>query len=478
MTKTIENFKSNIKQPWYWVIIALFLTPILPIYITPILSIATFIALLVKYKRENKKLYIGKMGLFVIAYCAFMFIGILYSKTKSVSLCMALLWTFLAMGFFATVNLIDTKEKFMVSLKAITLGSLVTGIIAIIQYLSFALGQIKDGLMFKGSTGLQHFASNIYFSFPDPFWAPIDKIALNLLKLLGFHFIVRFDAAILYRQSSTFMNQNVYGAFLLLAIPLVGVLAIISKQKKWRIFGIVSFVILIIALAAAQSRGCYIAMIIATVLFLILVRNKNLLSILPISIIGILITPKFLTPNFIVERFLSALDFHHYDHSILQRFEIWRVAIKTIGQHFFFGLGPGVQNFWNILFTTANIDKPHAHNLILQIFLEGGIIGFLIASGIFGVFVIQQIRLYKSGEDKFKKAKIFNYETRLYNNPQMCNRIIASGFICMMVAFITQGMTDYVFLDPKIVQYFMFIMGLSIVIYRIHKKNQNIIPNN
>jgi O-antigen ligase len=447
VTKTLENFKINIKQPWYWVIIALFLTPILPIYITPILSIVTFIALLVKNKREKNKLFIGKMGMFIAAYCAFMFIGILYSKTKSVSLCMALLWTFLAMGFFATVNLIDSKEKFMASLKALTLGSLVTGIIAIIQYLSYT---------FK-------------FYFPNPFWTPVDKVALELLKLLGFDFIVRFDVPILYRQSSTFLNPNVYGVFLLIVIPIVGVLAIISKSKKWRIFSLISIPVLTAALVVTESRGCYLALLIAIVLFVILARNKQLMSIIPISIIGML-----LVPQTYVNRLLSL---GNMDHSMQLRVEIWKVAFKTIEHNFIYGLGPGVQNFWNILKSAANINLPHAHNLILQILIEGGIIGFLIAGGIFGVFVMGQVKLYLSGENNGGKFKMLNDEHKLYNNPQMCNRIIASGFICMMVAFITQGMTDYVFLDPKIVQYFMFIMGLSVAIYRIHNKNQNFSSN-
>ena len=442
MTKTLENLKTNIKEPWYWVITTLFLTPILPIYITPIFSIGIFIALLVKNKRENNKFFIGKMGGFIIAYCVFMFIGVTYSKTKSVSLCMALLWTFLALGFFATVSLIDSREKFITALKAVTLGSVVTGFVAIMQYLAFT---------FK-------------FYFPDPFWAPIDKVALGLLNHLGFHFIVRFDAAIQYRQSSTFMNQNVYGVFLLLVIPMVGILAIIAKSRRWRIVSYISLVVLLAGLLASESRGCYISMIIAIVLFVILARNKLLMSIIPISIIGAL-----LVPQVYVNRLLSLLK---YDHSMQLRVRIWKVALTTIRHNFFIGLGPGVQNFWNILKATANINLPHAHNLILQVFVEGGVIGFLIASGIFGVFVVEQVRFYKSAENQNGKFKLLNGEMKLYNNPQMCNRIIATGFICMMVAFISQGMTDYVFLDPKVVQYFMLVMGLTVAIYRIHNREK------
>jgi O-antigen ligase len=166
-------------------------------------------------------------------------------------------------------------------------------------------------------------------------------------------------------------------------------------------------------------------------------------------------TPVFLIifPSGVYKRLLSLLN--SKDSSIVIRSRVWDASMETLKEKWVWGLGPGVGNVRDILVNQYHINQPHAHNLFLQLYLEGGIIGgTLFALIVLWVLVDMVILSFRSKE----------------------GRPLAVAIIASLAGFLTCGVTDYVLYGPKILQYFMMLLGLSLAvkkIYRTKKTNES-----
>ena len=172
---------------------------------------------------------------------------------------------------------------------------------------------------------------------------------------------------------------------------------------------------------------------------LIMIFVSNLNRITPLALC--LAAAISLVPEAILSRFLS-IGQGGTDFAIIERFEAWDIAIRTIIITPLFGLGPGISNFWEQL-QIAGVGAPHAHNLILQLLVEGGFIALFIMCMI-------AIRM-------------------LQNSLELANRNrrdsgLGNAVVMFVVAFVVYGMVDYPFLSPKLVGNFLTIIGFADVI--------------
>lgn len=113
---------------------------------------------------------------------------------------------------------------------------------------------------------------------------------------------------------------------------------------------------------------------------------------------------------------------------------------------FYFGIGIGEGAFADIypFYALSGIEAaPHSHNLYLQITVEVGLFA-LIAFLIF-VFTFAQCSL------SFCK-----------NAVSKANKTICLGIFCGIVAFLIQGLTDYVWYNYRLFLLFWMIAGLGI----------------
>ena len=240
------------------------------------------------------------------------------------------------------------------------------------------------------------------------------------------------------RVVSTFANPNVLGEYLILIFPIILALMITAKHINERFALLLAAAASCACLVFTWSRGAWLGFAVSLVLFLCL-SSKHFFTA------GILMIPLFTAALFfgsgtsIVRRFTSI-----GDSSTSYRLGIWRGVLLMLADVFYFGIGIGEGAFADIypFYALSGIEAaPHSHNLYLQITVEVGLFA-LIAFLIF-VFTFAQCFL------SFCK-----------NAVSKANKTICLGIFCGIVAFLIQGLTDYVWYNYRLFLLFWMIAGL------------------
>ena len=110
------------------------------------------------------------------------------------------------------------------------------------------------------------------------------------------------------------------------------------------------------------------------------------------------------------------------------------------------GIGVGEEAFRNIypIYALAGVEvAPHAHNLYLQIAVELGMFALIV----FLAFIF----LYAQFSFSFCKSAMSH-----------SNRKICLGIFCGILAFLIQGLTDYVWYNYRVFLLFWMIVGLGV----------------
>ena len=192
-----------------------------------------------------------------------------------------------------------------------------------------------------------------------------------------------------------------------------------------------------VALLLTYSRGCYLGIILAGGIFLLLVSLKFILLFLA----GLIALP-FVMPKSIINRFTSIGNTD--DSSTSYRISIWRGAVELIRDYWYRPVEQGTTAFNSIypLYALNGVGAQHTHNLFLQIAVETSIFGLV---GFFAVLfrVIQNIL---SG---IKNA--INKETKYF--------LIA--FVSGLAGFILQSLFDNTWYNNRVFLVFWCFVALS-----------------
>lgn len=368
----------------------------------------------------------------MLLFICWQFIGIFRSKNIGSSVLFSFLWLFMFMGYMLAADLIDSKKRLEQALFAITLSGGIVGTIGV--------GQIV--LLHHGK-----WISPKLSTFFNPFWGQLDlflsKIAVGYLLPNKFVDMLprQMPLHIVTRASSTFTNPIFLACFLVMALPIAVYCTFYLKEKKKKWISLASIVMIVGGVASSYSRGPYLAVGIS-VFFMLFMGWKQALAILAI-------TPVFLYifPSGVYRRLLSLLS--SKDSSIIIRSRVWDACIATLKERWVWGLGPGVGNTRDILVNQYNVNQPHAHNLFLQLYLEGGIIG----GTLFALIVLWLLADMVVLAFRSKEGKPF-----------------AVAIIASMMGFLTCGFTDYVLYGPKILQFFMVLLGIAFAGKKVYGK--------
>jgi O-antigen ligase len=197
------------------------------------------------------------------------------------------------------------------------------------------------------------------------------------------------------RVASLLGNSNFFSAYLILALPLALAAAIrerSQKTKRWRHSVLVGVIVML--LLATQARSSALAAAVVFAVFFAFSRQSQTRRIAIIAaafLAGSLIVLTLLDPA-MGKRFVTMFDL---EGSFGRRTYIWSGAM-----HAFFAspiVGHGIGRFESALFERRSPDYwqtksedivAHAHNEILEIAVEYGIIGILMAAA-FLFFVLQ-----------------------------------------------------------------------------------------
>ena len=251
----------------------------------------------------------------------------------------------------------------------------------------------------------------------------------------------------LSRVFSSFQNPNLFGAYLVLIIPLILACVIAAKQRKTRILMGVILGAAFIALALTYSRGAYLAIVATLGIFFLIINWRSLFLFLPA---GVLIYA--LLPSGIIGRLTSTTNLS--DTSTITRISIWSSSARMALENGTWGIGMGTNAFIKIFpYYTQDVARAyHAHNLFLQILIESGLPA-LIA---FLVFLIA----FFNGQIVFMKRAT---SIRL--------RTLSAGFTCGALGFLITGLFDYVFFGEKTAFVFFIYLGAASAITLVNPLN-------
>lgn len=394
---------SVFKMPVIWSSCAVLLAPILPTMLVLAFVLAGFGSLFLSFLYERKR----KMNYFsvnrYIYFYAFVYL-------------------------FATLTSITRQESF--------LGGILT-VCFVLFSIVFANSvktqkQLNVILFFFICVGVLVSCYGFYqFMFPSKFSGV-------------WHDVNMFDD-IQFRVYSTLENPNVLGEYFLIVLPFAAAFCINSKSWFNRIFFAGCAGVMMLCLVLTYSRGCYIGIMAAIAVFLVLWDRRFIF----LGILVLLMLP-FILPETIINRFLSIGNMA--DSSTSYRVYIWLGSIAMLKDYWLCGIGPGTAAFNQVypLYAYNSISAPHSHNLFLQIVCDTGIVGLII----FLVLIIQYYRMTCGALSRESRKE---------------NKLLLIASISAVTGFMVQSMSDYTFYNYRVMLLFWVCIGFGMILTKMTK---------
>jgi O-antigen ligase len=245
-----------------------------------------------------------------------------------------------------------------------------------------------------------------------------------------------------FRVYSTFANPNVLGEYFLLVLPLSAAMVLTARNWKERILWLCCGGISMLCLLLTYSRGCYLGILFAILLFLVLLDRRFVL----LCILGLAAAP-LIMPASVMERFLSIGNMA--DSSTSYRWYIYMGSLAMLRDYWFSGVGPGITAFNQVYpaYAYNGVTAPHSHNLFLQLTSDTGVFGLL-------AFCLILFSFYRTCFTALRGEK--DFETRVF---------IITG-ISAISGFLVQSMTDYTFYNYRVMLLFWSILALGFLFTR------------
>ena len=249
-------------------------------------------------------------------------------------------------------------------------------------------------------------------------------------------------SAIAFRVYSTLANPNVLGEYLLLVIPIACAFAFSTDNRKTRIAALLAALIMGVCLILTYSRGCYLGLLFAAAVFLVLLDRRFLF----LGILAVALCPLYL-PESVISRFTSIGNMA--DSSTSYRVRIWLGSLAMLKDFGFSGVGYGSEAFNTIYpaYAMHGVYAQHAHNLFLQILCDSGIVGLLVFLGLIVSFYRMMLTAIRHTSD-----------TRA--------RILQIGGVSAVSGFLVQSLTDYTFYNYRVMLLFFGMLGLCVLFAR------------
>lgn len=253
-------------------------------------------------------------------------------------------------------------------------------------------------------------------------------------------------STITVRVYSTFGNPNVLGEYLLLMIPIACGFFFAADNRKTRLGGALAVVIMVVCLILTYSRGCYLGLLFAAAVFLVLLDRRFLF----LGILAVVLSPLYL-PESVITRFASIGNLA--DSSSSYRLKIWLGNLDMLRDFWFSGLGPDYEAYITIypFYARNGIYAAHAHNLYLQILCDSGIVGLLVFLGLIVSFYRMMLTAIRHERDR--RA-----------------RVLQIGAVSAVSGFLIQSLTDYTFYNFPVTLLFFGILGLSVLFTRMGRQ--------
>lgn len=431
---TVRNYLRENPGRWLWAAAAFALAALLPEYLLPVMCLIAYCRTL----RPGRKLRELRFSSFsrteqtAFVLTVWIVIGSVYTGSHITALVTLFLWCFFMFGSFMMQRTVDRADRLEALFFCGSLGAGVTGGIGILQMVLFHYGA--------------KIAKPLKTMF-NPFWHLLDtqmaKLAVALWPKKSLSLLPRTQfIAIRSRASATFTNPIYFAVFLCMMLPLCAWGVFYSRSRRKRLFSLLCLALDLGGIACSYSRGPYLAV---GVVFVILLFYGRKYAFRIACAGGVMLCGAAVAMRGVFKRLLTLLNTE--DISVSTHADIWRACFRMLRGHWLFGYGTGVGNVRNMLHNTYHICQPHAHNIILEMTLENGVIGSGLFIAMLVLLAVQLIRLARRGD---------------------VQRGVAVTLLASMAAFCACGMSDYLFYGMKIICYFWMVIGLALSAVRIY----------
>jgi O-antigen polymerase len=398
-----KEIRTNLRQPWLLSVLCIALIPLFPEYVCPLLAGASLWAASRDARLHGRFLAVGTVGKFVLLYMAYMALSILFSANPLSSLSTFAMWVVMFLLYTAMTTVLTTKHRFDTALFCIAIVAGIVGFIGMAQYALNAFLGVHTSMQF---------------------WNWIDPIIYKWLPMS----LEMPDFGL--RVASTFNNPNILAEYLIMVLPFVIYYAFSGERSRVRMLCRVCLLFAVGGIALSFSRGSYLALLcIAAVLCIANIRKIVVILMSAVSLL-------FLMPSSIMERLFSVGS--STDFSINQRWQIWAVGLRGFAENPIFGYGAGVQNGSDLLLA-AGLDVPHMHNLVLELLIEGGLIG---------LFLMLLVGFH-------------TLRGSVHLAMRTDSRAMGVALVGFVAAFCMFGLVDFPLLSPKLVAVFMMVLGFA-----------------
>lgn len=400
LDKAFEN--SIFAKPIIWLSITIFCAPFLPTMLVLLMLICTALSLILKIAiTKDFKLKYFKTNVWILIFVLVVGISAMTSISLEESRNIALLMGAFILSYFVVINTIENKKQFKFILYLFIIATVLTAVYGLYQY--------KYGDLYSQA------------------W--LDTDMFEDIKM---------------RVYSTFENPNVYGEYLILAIPIIISLMWEEKGIAKKLMLLAALGITMLAMVLTFSRGCWLGAMFAIALLAVMIDRKFII----LGILALMAMP-FVLPETIINRFMSIGNMG--DSSTSYRVYIWLGTLAMLKDYWFSGIGMGITSFNTVypIYSYNNVTTPHSHNLFLQIVVEYGIVGLIIFAGVMYNF--------------YKETIISVFKNK---------NVVTMGFISGVSGFMIESLFDHTWYNYRVVLIFWIVIALGILSTRFSIKEE------
>ncbi len=418
LRKLRVSYKEN--PGWHWLLAVVFLFPILPEYVSPFILFIGFIVFRRQWTREGKRAKIGTIGKFEMLFMGFALISTIWSSTKLESVAMAGLWWGMFLVQIMIYNLADTKKKIHRIFQAMVSSAAISGAVAAIQMITYFM--YRYGIIEKSQRLI------------NPIYKTLDKIVYTWLP-----FSIRTNT-FPNRGSAFYSNPNLLATYLLICFPISIYLFLNAKTTRHKWIYLIINLLITGGISSTLSRTACVIVILGWLFMFIVLIYRHRKELIGFGITTVCITvPSILTRYHVIFHIEKKGSARKSTDAHLQ---IWNSVINYVTHHaqaFFIGLGFGCESTGTFLLAQYDLDKPHAHNFILEFWAELGIVGVILLTIVIIYAIIKILEINPVNNKSFDLTLS-----------------LLTGFI-LLLAF---GMTDFIFNSPKQIILFTMMLGL------------------
>lgn len=403
----------------WWALLLVALVPFVPTMVCAAVALVAIFGWLVRWRSGG--IGSGALPKLVLAFLVITFIYAITSVAARGSIQVWMIYAAFISMFFVMMKTVDSEKRMFWVATIFAVGGLLVSIYGILQY----------------TTG---FGANLGHA-----WIDEEMFAGGA-----------------FRAYSTFGNPNVLGTYLVLVIPItVGLLWHRLQEKKWMsaVFFAGCVGAMMLAMIFTQSRGCWLALMISALVFVIFVDKR----FFALFILGLFLAPLVAPPQ-IIERFMSIGNLG--DTSTSYRVYIWLGTMNMLDYFWLYGIGLGEAAFAQIypFFQFSMVTTPHAHNIYLQAMVQMGIVGLVTVVAIIVAFLVVILRGYVNegkGERKSVMATLAEIRGESVAKKRSLRVIIAVSCMAGIVGFMLQGAFDYVWYNYRVFLIFWMVLALG-----------------